>query len=161
MKSDFLQELEQRLVLVYVGKPHSSSDVHAMVIRECEEIGPNNSKLERMRQLATAAAKAFTECDIMELGRLMCENTAAQQALHPALVGEHAHAVIELAKQHNAIGWKVNGAGGDGGSVTVLFGQNYNDRTEFLEALLRIPEHGRLLPIKLCHHGLQVTVYNS
>ena len=41
-------------------------------------------------------------------------------ALHPALVSPMARKVIDLARRHGAAGWKVNGAGGDGGTVSVL-----------------------------------------
>ena len=50
----------------------------------------------------------------------MIANTEAQRSLHPELVGVDARRVIEFAAAHGAIGWKVNGAGGDGGSVTIL-----------------------------------------
>ena len=45
----------------------------------------------------------------------MIENTEAQERLHPELVSRDAHRVIEIAKEHGALGWKVNGAGGEGG----------------------------------------------
>ena len=50
----------------------------------------------------------------------MIANTDAQRSLHPELVGVDATRVIEIAAAHRAVGWKVNGAGGDGGSVTIL-----------------------------------------
>ncbi|MGB9605468.1 MAG: hypothetical protein ACPL88_06265 [Bryobacteraceae bacterium] len=42
----------------------------------------------------------------------MIENTDAQQNLHPALVGPHHRRIIDIARAHRALGWKVNGAGG-------------------------------------------------
>ena len=38
-------ELEQRLALIYLGRPHSSSAVHEMVIRGLEDAGPDNEKI--------------------------------------------------------------------------------------------------------------------
>ena len=35
-------------------------------------------------------------------------------------MSQDARRVIEIAKAHGALGWKVNGAGGDGGSLTIL-----------------------------------------
>src|SRR5205085_2762253 len=58
--------------------------------------------------------------DFEALGRTMVENTRAQQALHPALVSPAHQQIIDVAREHGAVGWKVNGAGGDGGSVTIL-----------------------------------------
>ena len=52
----------------------------------------------------------------------MVENTDAQTQLHSELVGADAQAIIGCAREHGALGWKVNGAGGDGGSLTLLTG---------------------------------------
>jgi len=50
----------------------------------------------------------------------MIDNTDAQRCLHPGLVGVDATRAIEVAVAQGALGWKVNGAGGEGGSVTIL-----------------------------------------
>jgi D-glycero-alpha-D-manno-heptose-7-phosphate kinase len=65
----------------------------------------------------------------------MVDNTRAQQALHPALVSPHAQAIIDLARRHGALGWKVNGAGGDGGTVTVIGGDRPGSLRRALEGL--------------------------
>ena len=74
----------------------------------------------RLRDAATAARDAVLAQDLGAFGRAMSDNTEAQRSLHPGLVGVDADRVIELAVAHGALGWKVNGAGGDGGSVTIL-----------------------------------------
>jgi len=85
----------------------------------------------------------------------MIANTEAQKALSPALVGADARRVIEMAATHGAIGWKVNGAGGDGGSITIL-----NDTPEAKEMLERRVSgsegHDRVLPIRAGASGLRV-----
>jgi D-glycero-alpha-D-manno-heptose-7-phosphate kinase len=85
----------------------------------------------------------------------MIANTEAQRALHPELVGADAHRVIEIAAAHGAIGWKVNGAGGDGGSLTIL------SATREANAALapRVTEGDpgyRVLPIEISPVGLQI-----
>jgi D-glycero-alpha-D-manno-heptose-7-phosphate kinase len=52
----------------------------------------------------------------------MVANHEAQRSLHHGLVGDAAAQVVEAARRAGAVGWKVNGAGGDGGSLTVLAG---------------------------------------
>jgi D-glycero-alpha-D-manno-heptose-7-phosphate kinase len=42
----------------------------------------------------------------------MIGNTEAQARLHPELISRDARRVIEIAKEHEAAGWKVNGTGG-------------------------------------------------
>ncbi len=44
----------------------------------------------------------------------MVQNTEAQGRLHPGLISEDAARIIEIARAHDAVGWKVNGAGGKG-----------------------------------------------
>ena len=113
-------ELERRLVLIYFGKSHTSSDVHQKVIKELEGSGPDCQKLQDLRATPEKSRDALYAQDFPALGRAMIENTEAQERLHPDLVSPEARRVIEIAKTHGALGWKVNGAGGDGGSLTIL-----------------------------------------
>jgi D-glycero-alpha-D-manno-heptose-7-phosphate kinase len=111
-------DLSSRLLLVFVGRAHESSAVHRQVI---EGTGTGRSgALEALRAAALAGRDAVVARDLNAFGEAMAANTEAQKALHPELVGTDAHRVIEAAQQAGAIGWKVNGAGGDGGSVTIL-----------------------------------------
>jgi D-glycero-alpha-D-manno-heptose-7-phosphate kinase len=69
--------------------------------------------------------------------------------------------VIELARQHGAIGWKLNGAGGQGGSLTFLFGSASTDKRRFAEALAASPlpagaNDARIIPLYLSRYGLRV-----
>ena len=51
---------------------------------------------------------------------MLTRNTAIQARLHASLVSAEAHAVIDAVRGPDVLGWKVNGAGGAGGSITVL-----------------------------------------
>jgi D-glycero-alpha-D-manno-heptose-7-phosphate kinase len=109
--------LADRLRTVYLGTPHDSSAVHREVI---EALGPSSEPLERLRHAAAAGYAALRAADLPAFGRAMQANTDAQADLAPGIVGRHACAVIDVARAHGALGWKVNGAGGPGGTVTVL-----------------------------------------
>jgi len=115
-------ELERRLVLIYFGKSHTSSEVHKKVIRELEGLGSDCQKLQDLRATPEKSRDAIYASDFAGFGKAMIENTEAQERLHPDLVSPDARRVIEIAKAHGALGWKVNGAGGDGGSLTILSG---------------------------------------
>jgi len=115
-------ELERRLVLIYFGKSHTSSAVHEKVIRELEGLGPDCQKLQDLRATAEKSRDAVYAGDFGGLGKAMIENTEAQERLHHDLVNPEARRVIEIARARGALGWKVNGAGGDGGSLTILSG---------------------------------------
>jgi D-glycero-alpha-D-manno-heptose-7-phosphate kinase len=147
------EELSPRLTLVFLGRAHDSSGLHRRVI---ENVGCHGSgAFSRLRDAAVAARDAVLARDLDAFGQAMIANTEAQSSLHPALVGVDARRVIEIAAAQGAVGWKVNGAGGDGGSVTIL------SATREAKAAL---EHGvamldtryRVLPIQVSSVGLQV-----
>lgn len=112
--------LDSRLLVVYLGRPHRSSAVHERVIAELGAEGPASPRLEALRHTARAAADALEAADLDAYGAALVANTAAQRQLAPGLVSAEAEAVIDLAARHGAVGWKVNGAGGAGGSVAVI-----------------------------------------
>ncbi len=149
-------ELEKRLVLVFLGKAHSSSDVHETVIADLEGATPDSPKLENLRQTAAKSRDAVYAGDFASLGRAMIENTEAQTRLHPALVGAEAQQLIELAQVHGALGWKVNGAGGDGGSLTLLMGAESAQKRRLIRDLAGANSHFQHIPIYLSRYGLRV-----
>lgn len=148
-------ELERRLVLVYLGRTHSSSDVHREVIAGLEREDADKSVLEVMRQAARGGKEALFDGDFARFGRHMIDNVEAQAALHPALVSRAARDVIALAEEHGAVGWKVNGAGGEGGSLTVLLGPRSENKRAFIDALPKADPSFRAIPLYLSRMGLR------
>ncbi len=153
--NDLWWELERRLVLVYLGKSHSSSEVHKKVIRELENEGPSSPRLEVLRQAAEKSRDAVYAGDFAGLGRSMIENTEAQGKLHPDLVGSDARRVIEIAKACGAVGWKVNGAGGEGGSVTILAGPLSAAKRKTIQTIEQDNPSYKNIPIYLSRFGLR------
>lgn len=149
-------ELEGRLSLIYLGERHSSSDVHKMVIRELEAAGPEADKLAPLRVTPEKSKDALYAGDLEALGRAMIENTEAQANLHPALVGPNHRKVIAIAKRHGAAGWKVNGAGGAGGSVTLLSGPDRARKRAMIRDVEAADPKFRNIPIYLSRFGLRV-----
>ena len=149
-------ELENRLMLIYVGHAHSSSDVHRKVIAELESSGPEDARLTPLRATPGAARDALCAGDFAGLGAAMVRNTEAQAKLHAELVGVDHRRIIEIARSHGAAGWKVNGAGGDGGSVTILTGPESSTRRAILRDLAGVNPAYRNIPIYLSRHGLRV-----
>jgi len=60
-------------------------------------------------------------------------------------------------RAHGAIGVKVNGAGGEGGSLTLLGSARDDDRRAKIEAILAESALFRHLPVRLSRQGLVVT----
>jgi len=149
-------ELERRLTLIYLGKSHHSSEVHEMVIHGLEDAGPDSPQLQALRLTAPMARDALYAGDFPAFGRSMTQNTEAQAELHPDLINPEAARIIEIARAHGALGWKVNGAGGDGGSITILA----NDQSQVKRTMIREIEGENPLfkniPIYLSRFGLRV-----
>ena len=149
-------ELERRLMLVYLGKSHSSSDVHRKVIAELEREGPGSPRLERLRVAAREGKNALLAGDFAAFGGVMRENTEAQRALHRDLVSEDAEQIIAIADKHRAAGWKVNGAGGGGGSLTILCSADAASKRALAAELEATNRSYRTIPIYLSRFGLRV-----
>jgi D-glycero-alpha-D-manno-heptose-7-phosphate kinase len=149
-------ELERRLALIYLGKTHVSSQVHEKVIAELEDEGPDTQRLQDLRVTAEKSRDAIYAGDFVALGKAMRENTAAQARLHPDLVSEDARQVIEIAQSYGALGWKVNGAGGEGGSVTLLCPALSYIKREMIREIETQHTLYRNIPIYLSRYGLRI-----
>ncbi len=147
------EELSPRLTLVFLGRAHDSSAVHRQII---EDVGCRGSAVfSRLRDAAVAARDAVLARDLDAFGQAMIANTEAQGSLHPGIVGVDARRVMELAAARGAVGWKVNGAGGAGGSVTILSATRKTK--EALErGVAALDTRYRVLPVHVSTVGLEV-----
>lgn len=155
LKEGLAWELESRLLLIYLGKPHSSSEVHKTVIARLESSPQFRKCLDPLRQAAEDGKRALLSGDLRAFGNTMIANTEAQAKLHPELVGERARKVIEIAKEFKVCGWKVNGAGGAGGSVTLLMGENTRHKHALIQAIESANPDFKNIPIRLAPYGLR------
>jgi D-glycero-alpha-D-manno-heptose-7-phosphate kinase len=149
-------ELENRLAVIYLGKSHRSSDVHQMVIQALENAGPDCPPLNTLRTMAERSRDAVYAEDFGALGQAMIANTHAQHDLHPALISPEAARVIDIARAHGALGWKVNGAGGDGGSVTILGNGLASMKRTLLREICEENSQFTVIPISLSRFGVRV-----
>jgi D-glycero-alpha-D-manno-heptose-7-phosphate kinase len=150
------EKLQRRLALIYLGRPHSSSAVHDQVVRELERRGPDCAPLEALRAAAERARDALVAGDFGALGSAMRDNTRTQAELHAELVHRDAWRVIEIAEAHGAAGCKVNGAGGDGGSITILAGADPSAKRAMIRAIARDNPAWASIPIAISRKGLRV-----
>jgi D-glycero-alpha-D-manno-heptose-7-phosphate kinase len=146
------EELSSWLTLVFVGRAHDSSSVHRQVI----ERSRGSQVFSPLRDAAVAARDAVLAQDLDAFGEAMIANTNAQRSLHPDLVGADASRVIEIAAAHQSVGWKVNGAGGDGGSVTIL-NAGQEAKAELEQRVAALDARFRVLPIRISTAGLEVS----
>ncbi len=149
-------ELERRLVLIFLGKSHHSSQVHESVIHHLEDAGPTASQLDALRATAEPSRDALYAGDFVALGNAMTQNTEAQRDLHPALISPEAQRIIKIALAHGAVGWKVNGAGGDGGSLTILCGPMSAAKRAMVREIEQENHLFKNIPVYLSRFGLRI-----
>jgi D-glycero-alpha-D-manno-heptose-7-phosphate kinase len=112
--------LESRLLLVYEGKGHLSSDVHRKVIEGMEQPGSVVGRsLSGLTRCAQKARDALIAGDLETLAEIMNENNNLQKSLHPGITTNRLEIIEEIARGKGACGAMINGAGG-GGSITLL-----------------------------------------
>ncbi len=146
--------LERGTRLFYLGRAHRSSAVHDEVIRSLDGHGAAARAFDELRAAARDARDALRGSDLRGFGDAMVRNTEAQLALHPSLVGEDARTLIAIASRHGALGWKVNGAGGEGGTVALLLDEDAPDvsRRIALDVESHLPG-ARVIDVNLAAHG--------
>jgi D-glycero-alpha-D-manno-heptose-7-phosphate kinase len=146
-------ELSSLLTLIFLGRAHHSSGIHRQVI---DNVGTDRSDVfARLRDAAVAGRDAVVAQDVEAFGHAMIANTEAQRSLHPELVGSDASKVIELAAAHGAVGWKVNGAGGDGGSVSIL-SASHEAKVALEQRVAAFDPRYEVIPIEISSSGLHV-----
>jgi D-glycero-alpha-D-manno-heptose-7-phosphate kinase len=156
IKEKITQELDRRLCLIYLGKSHRSSSLHEQVIAFLEKKGSQFRMIQKLRNLAERAKNHLLKGDLDSFGKVMAENNETQRSLYEGLISEEADSVIRIAKKYKASGWKVNGAGGKGGSLTILGNQNQGLRTQMLEEIDALSKRIKPIPISLAQSGLRV-----
>jgi len=147
-------ELDRRLSLVYLGSPHRSSSIHEAVIAELEAGGSQLEIIRRMTGIAAAARRAVASGDLEAYGEAMVRNNECQRRLAAGLISAEADAVSTVARRYGALGWKVNGAGGEGGSLTVLAAADDLLRRRMSRAIEALGGGIRIIPTSLSPGGV-------
>jgi D-glycero-alpha-D-manno-heptose-7-phosphate kinase len=161
LKNSVKKQLNQRLLLIFLGKSHSSSALHETVISSLEKGSPKFGELKKMSDLAEKAKDYLVCGDLESYGESMKKNNECQRILHSELISEEADAVIKIAKKYESVGWKVNGAGGKGGSLTLLSSENSDLRVNMLKEIHALGEGIKHIPSYLSDSGLVVNVKES
>ncbi len=127
-----------RLLTVYLGQPHSSSEVHNHVIAELEA-GGHRAALDDIRVAAMNAAAALRRADLPGFGRSLRAHNEATLRLHEPIVSPLAREIGALSDSYGALGWKANGAGGHGGTISIVAGPDAVQRCELIAAIEAVP----------------------
>lgn len=144
--------LQERLVLAYTGRPHSSGLTNWGVVRAYLDGAP--ATVDRMRtiaQVARAMREAVAALDFETIGGLLAEEWAARRGLANGVSTPAIERVLAVARRHGAIAGKACGAGG-GGCVLVL---TRAGAKRAVEAAVRDAGF-QVLPLRVASRGLQV-----
>jgi len=115
LSPNFIKRFENKLVLVYTGKPHFSGNTNREMIDDLKK-GKNTGNLIRIKDIAKRMKNALKKEDLREFAKLMNEETAERKRLHRGIVGPRLQNFINKGFKNGAIAAKVCGSGG-GGSV--------------------------------------------
>ncbi len=150
VKKKRLEELENQLILVYLGS-RSSNKMHKAVIENYRKGDKSTLKsLEIMKNCVYEMREVINSENLELIGKVMNKNWEAQKKLHPLMVNPIINEVEKIAKNNGAIGIKLNGAGG-GGSATILSAIGSENKLK-----AKIKEEGfQELPVKFNFDGVQ------
>ncbi|MFH1585415.1 MAG: hypothetical protein ABIB79_01470 [archaeon] len=114
----FIKEFEDKLVLVYTGKPHFSGNSNKHMIDNLKA-GKNTKNLLRIKNIAKRMKTALLKRDLEKFAELMNQETEERKQLHKSIVPPHIQKMIDIGLSNGAIGAKVCGSGG-GGSILFI-----------------------------------------
>ena len=133
LRKEFIKKLEDKLVLIYTGKPHFSGNTNKAMMDNLRK-GKNNANLLRIKNIAIEMKNALLKEDLERFAELMNEETRERKKLHESIVPESTQKIISLAMENGAIAAKVCGSGG-GGSI-LFFGDKKKLKQKFKDKVI-------------------------
>lgn len=110
-----LLELQQNLLLFFVGKTRNSSTILSTQIRQTKGSNPETiNSLHTVKKLAENMFDVLSNSDITEFGNLLHRGWLAKKKFAKGVTNEFIDKVYDTALKHGASGGKLTGAGGGG-----------------------------------------------
>ena len=147
-----IEEMQDRLVLCYTGKPRLSSNIHENVWGAYRRGVPQTiNALYNLRNVAVRMKTVLEGGDLDEFSQLLNQNWKHQKELDPSVTNEQIDGLFETACAAGAISGKACGAGGGG---CVVFFCEPGKKTSVAKA---VEDAGtRYIDFKFDFSGLQV-----
>jgi len=133
LRKEFIKKLEEKLVLVYTGKPHFSGNTNGAMMDNLRK-GKNNANLLRIKNIAIEMKNALLKEDLERFAELMNEETGERKKLHKSIVPESTQKIIALAMENGAVAAKVCGSGG--GGCILFFGNKKRLKQKFKDKVI-------------------------
>lgn len=148
-----LDALEQRLLLVYSGKPHASAPSNWRLYRRRIDGDPvARDGFEAIARAAGAAGEAIRHSDWPALGRAMRADWKARQAIDATLAPIDLRRLERAGMEAGALAAKGCGAA-SGGCMVFLLGDP-QERAVVTAAVEAVG--GRVLPVRVARSGLRI-----
>lgn len=141
-------QLEQNLMLVYVGGKH---DAGAILKNQAHEIGKEEKfrNQQRMVDLAYGLRDALQNNQIDDFGKILHEGWLLKKSMTSAISNAQIDEIYEAGMKAGALGGKLLGAGGAG---FILFYCPQERQTEFRAKMTAFSE----IPFKFDNSGSQI-----
>jgi D-glycero-alpha-D-manno-heptose-7-phosphate kinase len=118
LKKDFVREFNEKLVLVYSGKPHYSGSSNKAAINNLLK-GRNIENLLKLKEIAGDMRKALLKEDLDDFANLMNQETRERKKLSKITLSPQLKKIIDDGIKNGAIAAKILGSGG-GGSILMF-----------------------------------------
>ncbi|MEM4625200.1 MAG: hypothetical protein QXJ28_00315 [Candidatus Pacearchaeota archaeon] len=119
LSKKIIKEMENRLVIVYTGKPHFSGNSNKKSIDNLVR-GNNIENLKKIKEIAIEMKEALLEENLNKFSNLLNEETKYRSRLHKTMVPGYVKKFIEEGLKNGAESAKILGSG-NGGSI-LFFG---------------------------------------
>ncbi len=111
--SDTLHQLEENLVMFYIGNQRKASDILAEQKKNTSSADKIKS-LQQMVGLVDVLANTISKGNIQEVGPILHENWMLKQQLASTISNDDINTLYSIALKNGATGGKLLGAGGGG-----------------------------------------------
>ena len=154
LKQELIDELNSHLLLCYVGRAHSSGNVHQKIENSIVQNEEEKLKiLNRMKEIAIEIRDFLLTNRLEDFGRLLRESWESKKKISPSISNESIDRLYETGLQNGAYGGKLLGAG-EGGYI--LFFYQPKKRNELVRALRK--EGSEILDFNFEFKGTQIWV---
>lgn len=143
---DKYSELEENLLMLYVGGEHSASEILKEQGKNIDNKKEKEEGQKRIVQLAYELKRELQKGNIDALGEILDENWKIKKTLAKGISNPQFDEWYETAVKNGALGGKILGAGGSG---FFLFYVPQDKQNKFRKAMAELPE----MHFKFDHQG--------
>jgi D-glycero-alpha-D-manno-heptose-7-phosphate kinase len=130
LKASVIKELEDKLILVYTGKPHFSGNSNSKMIEGLKR-GKKVESFLKIKEITKQMKTALEKDDLARFAELLNKETEERAKLNPEIVPKRTREMIKLGRNNGAIAAKICGSGG--GGCILFFGNKESIKKAFKE----------------------------